>query len=162
MATSDPQLGINSWFEDELREQYQHDKTLVDESWKKLFDTNGNPVSAVATKTVAPSNNVPSASSVPPSAPAASDEAVVMRGAAANIAKNMTESLAIPLATSQRTIPVKVIDENRQLLNHHRGLTGKSKISYTHLIGWALIQAIKDVPAINHAFSGTLAEPLRL
>ena len=169
MAIFDPQLGINSWFEDELREQYEHDRTLVDESWKKLFDSNGHPVaaavpvkstaSAAATTSVAA---VPRVASGPPPAPPAGDEAVVMRGAAANIAKNMAESLAIPLASSQRTIPVKVVDENRQILNHHRTLTGKSKISYTHLIGWAIIQAVKEVPSINHAFSGSTAEPVRM
>ena len=45
-----------------------------------------------------------------------------LRGAAARIAENMNASLSIPLATSQRIIPVKVIDENRRLINHHRAL----------------------------------------
>ncbi len=59
----------------------------------------------------------------------------------------MAASVSIPLATSQRIIPVKVIDENRRLINHHRALLGKSKISYTHLIGWAIVKAVKANPA---------------
>src|SRR5205823_3465723 len=34
---SDPELGVNSWFEDELYQQYLHDRSTVDESWKRLF-----------------------------------------------------------------------------------------------------------------------------
>ena len=45
-----------------------------------------------------------------------------LRGTAARIAENMAISATIPLATSQRIIPVKVIDENRRLINHHRAL----------------------------------------
>ncbi|HBY60048.1 MAG TPA: multifunctional oxoglutarate decarboxylase/oxoglutarate dehydrogenase thiamine pyrophosphate-binding subunit/dihydrolipoyllysine-residue succinyltransferase subunit, partial [Solibacterales bacterium] len=56
----------------------------------------------------------------------------------------------------------KVIDENRRILNQQRTLQGKSKISYTHLIGWAIVQAIKDVPAINHAFVEADGEPYRV
>jgi 2-oxoglutarate decarboxylase len=55
-------------------------------------------------------------------------------------------SVTIPLATSQRIIPVKVIDENRRLINHHRGLLGKSKVSYTHLIGWAVVKSVQANP----------------
>ena len=54
----------------------------------------------------------------------------------------MNASLSIPLATSQRAMPVKVIDENRRILNEHRALTGKSKISYTHIIAWAIVKAL--------------------
>jgi 2-oxoglutarate decarboxylase len=85
-----------------------------------------------------------------------------LRGASARIAENMAASLAIPLATSQRTIPVKVIDENRRLINHYRTLVGKSKISFTHLIGWALVKALKANPAINHAYAESNGEPLRI
>src|ERR1700685_160472 len=52
---------------------------------------------------------------------------------------------SIPLATSQRVMPVKVIDENRRVVNEHRALLGKSKISYTHIIGWAIVQALRVV-----------------
>ncbi len=158
MATSDPQLGINSWFEDELREQYQHDRQSVDESWKSVFDRNGAPVANGTPK----SNGNVSATPKTAYVPGDGEEAVVLRGAAAAIARNMDASLQIPLATSLRTIPVKVVDENRQLLNHYRTLVGKSKISYTHLIGWAIVRAAREVPSINNAFTDASGEPVRI
>ena len=36
-----PEFGINSWLEDELYQQYLHDRRTVDESWKKVFESNG-------------------------------------------------------------------------------------------------------------------------
>jgi 2-oxoglutarate decarboxylase len=72
----------------------------------------------------------------------------------------MAASAAIPLATSQRIIPVKVIDENRRLINHHRTLVAKSKLSYTHIIGWAIVRSVQANPAINHAFASNPAGEL--
>ncbi len=64
----------------------------------------------------------------------------------------MTHSLTIPVATSQRTIAVKVIDENRRVINQYRSLHGNSKISYTHMIGWAVVKSIAQIPALNNAY----------
>jgi len=162
----DPQLGINSWFEEELREQFQHNRSSVDESWKHLFEGNGNgapptngapkTVAIASTRTVAPAPSTAVIEAGP------GEELMPLRGAAARIAENMTASLSMPLATSQRTIPVKVVDENRRLINHHRSLVSKGKISFTHLIGWALVKAIKANPAINHAYAESNGEPLRI
>jgi multifunctional 2-oxoglutarate metabolism enzyme len=165
----DAQLGINSWFEEELREQFHHNRSSVDDSWKRLFEgTNGGnggngsgngvpkPV-AIATR---PAAQAPVSTAVIEAGPG--EELMPLRGASARIAENMTASLSMPLATSQRTIPVKVVDENRRLINHHRSLVGKGKISFTHLIGWALVKAIKANPAINHAYAESNGEPLRI
>ena len=81
------------------------------------------------------------------------DDVQPLRGIAAQIAENMAASLSIPLATSQRTIAVKVMDENRRIINQHRTLVGKSKVSYTHMIGWAIVKALEDIPALNHAYA---------
>ncbi|HYA16027.1 MAG TPA: multifunctional oxoglutarate decarboxylase/oxoglutarate dehydrogenase thiamine pyrophosphate-binding subunit/dihydrolipoyllysine-residue succinyltransferase subunit [Bryobacteraceae bacterium] len=91
---------------------------------------------------------------------APSEELMPLRGAPARIAENMAASATIPLATSQRIIPVKVIDENRRLINHHRALLGKSKLSYTHIIGWAIVRAVQANPALNHAFASNPAGEL--
>src|SRR6185295_5663646 len=85
-----------------------------------------------------------------------------MRGASARVAQNMEASLSMPLATSQRTIPVKVIDENRRIINNHRTLTGKSKVSYTHIIGWAIVRALEYFPGLNHAYAEQAGEPFRV
>jgi multifunctional 2-oxoglutarate metabolism enzyme len=155
-ANPGPQSGINAWLEEELLQQYQHDRTSVDADWKNVFEHDA-PAGAVARKTNG--NGVSKASAavlVPaPVEPVltGSEELMPLRGAAARIAENMAVSATIPLATSQRIVPVKVIDENRRLINHHRALLGKSKVSYTHLIGWAIVKAVVANPGLNHAFA---------
>ena len=86
----DPQLGINSWFEEELREQFQHNRSSVDDSWKHLFEANGTPPPAngttkqvaIATRSVAP---VAASSAVIEAGPG--EELMPLRGAAARIAE---------------------------------------------------------------------------
>ncbi len=90
------------------------------------------------------------------------DQLVPLRGAAARIAENMTASLRIPVATSQRQIPVRVIEENRTLINKHRALQGKGKLSFTHLIAWAIVKAVKANSALNHAFAENGGEIFRV
>ncbi|MBZ5595757.1 MAG: multifunctional oxoglutarate decarboxylase/oxoglutarate dehydrogenase thiamine pyrophosphate-binding subunit/dihydrolipoyllysine-residue succinyltransferase subunit [Acidobacteriia bacterium] len=153
---SDPQKGINSWLEDELYQQYLNDHGAVDESWKHVFEQtkgNGSPVPAKSPEPAPVTAEVKLQ---------AAEEMIPMRGAAARIAQNMNASVEIPLATSQRTIPVKVIDENRRIINHHRALLGKSKVSYTHIIGWAIVRALEYFPGLNHAYAEQNGEPFRL
>ncbi len=150
------QSGINSWLEDELFQEYRHDRTSVDPLWKTLFDQNGSPVHTngathATTPSFSPALNPTTQAAPPP--PSATDEITILRGAPAKIAENMAASVSVPLATSQRIIPVKVIDENRRLINHHRGLIGRSKVSYTHLIGWAIIRSVAANPALNNSFA---------
>ena len=66
-------------------------------------------------------------------------EAIPIRGAALKIVENMEASLSVPTATSQRRIPVKLLDENRRLINKHLQENDRGKASYTHLIAWALL-----------------------
>src|SRR4051794_21825325 len=120
-------MNINSWLEDELYQQYLHDRTAVDESWKEVFEHQPTASNGTQAK-AAPETPVVEAGP--------GEQLVPMRGASAGVAHNMEASLSMPLATSQRTIPVKVIDENRRIINQHRTVVGKSKVSYTHLIGW--------------------------
>jgi 2-oxoglutarate dehydrogenase E1 component len=90
------------------------------------------------------------------------DQLVPLKGAAARIAENMTASLAIPTATSQRQIPVRVIEENRNIINRQRALQGRGKLSFTHLIAWAIVKSAKSHPALNHAFAQTGGEAFRV
>src|SRR5215472_9791589 len=124
--SGNPTFGINSWLEDELYLQYSHDRKTVDESWQKIFESNGGGVKT------APANGASSAetavragggagggngaAAAPVHQPASGEQLVPLRGPAARLAENMTASLSIPSATSQRAIPVKVIEENRRTL----------------------------------------------
>jgi multifunctional 2-oxoglutarate metabolism enzyme len=92
----------------------------------------------------------------------ASDQLIPLRGAAARIAENMTASLSIPVATSQRQVPVRVIEENRNLINRQRALERRGKLSFTHLIAWAIVKAVKSNPALNHAYAENGGEPFRV
>ena len=91
-----------------------------------------------------------------------SDQLVPLRGVAARIAENMAASLAIPVATSQRQLPVRVIEENRNIINKRRALQGRGKLSFTHLMAWAIVKAVKANPALNHAFAESGGEPFRI
>src|SRR5579883_2678423 len=163
-SKSSEELGINSWLEDELYHQYLHDRSTVDESWKDIFEKtngdragNGSPVARPA----APAT--PPAPAAPPAAEAAGAEQLQpLRGAAGRIAENMAASVTVPLATSQRTIAVKVMDENRRIINQHRTLIGRGKVSFTHLIGWAVVKALQELPALNHAYAEKDGQPFRL
>jgi 2-oxoglutarate dehydrogenase E1 component len=154
---TDPDLGINSWLEDELYQQYLNDRTAVDESWKHVFEDapNGHPE-------IAPAETRGHGDAATRRLPSTPENVQPLRGIAAKIAENMNASVTIPLATSQRVIPVKVMDENRRIINQHRTLVGKSKVSYTHLIGWAILKALEDFPGLNHAYGESNGQPARI
>ena len=73
----------------------------------------------------------------------------------------MEASLGVPTATSQRQIPIKLADENRRLLNDYRAASDESKISFTHLFGWAIVEALRSFPRINDAYDVEGGAPVR-
>lgn len=70
-----------------------------------------------------------------------------IRGMARALVTNMTASLSIPTATSVRTIPAKLMIDNRIVINIHMARARGGKVSITHLIGWALVKALADFPS---------------
>ncbi|MFA3874839.1 multifunctional oxoglutarate decarboxylase/oxoglutarate dehydrogenase thiamine pyrophosphate-binding subunit/dihydrolipoyllysine-residue succinyltransferase subunit [Streptomyces sp. MMCC 100] len=86
-------------------------------------------------------------------------EMVTLRGPAAAVAKNMNASLELPTATSVRAVPVKLLFDNRIVINNHLKRARGGKISFTHLIGYAMVQAIKAMPAMNHSFGEKDGKP---
>lgn len=76
-----------------------------------------------------------------------------LKGAAARTAKNMEESLSIPTATSVRQIPAKVLIENRAIINQHLAHTRGGKVSFTHLIGWTIVEALAEMPGMNVSYA---------
>jgi 2-oxoglutarate decarboxylase len=180
---------VNSWLEEELLQQYRSDQQNVDSSWKQVFEGSGSarpangqpyapsgqgPVPNGATITVESISELPppefrglpapvSRPAAPPQVPISEDDQVIpLRGPALKIAENMSASLTVPTATSFRTVPIKVMDENRRAINNHRALRGESKISYTHLVAWAIVKAVAKVPAINDTFTDTGHEAVRV
>ncbi|HLT48289.1 MAG TPA: multifunctional oxoglutarate decarboxylase/oxoglutarate dehydrogenase thiamine pyrophosphate-binding subunit/dihydrolipoyllysine-residue succinyltransferase subunit [Rubricoccaceae bacterium] len=78
-----------------------------------------------------------------------------LRGVAAKIVENMEASLTIPTATSVREVPVKLLAENRRLINRHQQAAGGEKVSFTHLIAYAIVRALGQYPGMNATFRYT-------
>ncbi|MET0805454.1 MAG: 2-oxo acid dehydrogenase subunit E2, partial [Acidimicrobiales bacterium] len=156
-------LGPNEWLVDEMYEQYRADPASVSESWQEFFAdyrTNGSSADAAPAPVTAPSPTTeapapPPAEPAPAKAapPAVDPDGVAIKGAAARIVTNMEASLAVPTATSFREIPAKLLEVNRRIMNGYLGRTQGGKVSFTHLIGYAVVRAIADeVPAMNASY----------
>ncbi|ATE57139.1 2-oxoglutarate dehydrogenase E1 component [Actinosynnema pretiosum] len=76
-----------------------------------------------------------------------------LRGAAAAIAKNMELSLTVPTATSVRAVPAKLLADNRIVINNHLKRTRGGKVSFTHLIGYAVVRALQAFPNMNRHYA---------
>ena len=97
-----------------------------------------------------------------PSAPAAaSDEPTytVLRGAPARTVQNMDASLSVPTATSVRSVPVKLLWDNRVVINNHLARARGGKVSFTHIIGYALVKAIRTMPQMNVGYDVVDGKP---
>ncbi|HEY8587957.1 MAG TPA: multifunctional oxoglutarate decarboxylase/oxoglutarate dehydrogenase thiamine pyrophosphate-binding subunit/dihydrolipoyllysine-residue succinyltransferase subunit [Naasia sp.] len=98
-------------------------------------------------------------SSAPRTAQAVEDVTTALRGMAKTLSVNMDASLSIPTATSVRTIPAKLMIDNRIVINNHLKRTRGGKISFTHLIGWALVQVLKHFPSQNVHYAEVDGKP---
>ena len=85
---------------------------------------------------------------------------VRLRGAAARTAANMTASLTVPTATSIRPVPAKLLVDNRIVINNHLARGRGGKISFTHLIGYAIVRALAAVPEMNFAYAEADGKPM--
>ncbi|WP_339327396.1 multifunctional oxoglutarate decarboxylase/oxoglutarate dehydrogenase thiamine pyrophosphate-binding subunit/dihydrolipoyllysine-residue succinyltransferase subunit [Microbacterium ureisolvens] len=109
----------------------------------------------VARTTARPAAPQPIPAQAPKAQPSAADGDVdadvvtTLRGMPKTLAANMDESLTVPTATSVRTVPAKLMIDNRIVINNHMARTRGGKVSFTHLIGWAIIQALKEFPSQN-------------
>jgi 2-oxoglutarate decarboxylase len=97
----------------------------------------------------------------PAAVAAATDEPTftTLKGIPAATAKNMDISLAVPTATSIRNIPVKLLWDNRTVINNHLKRARGGKVSFTHLIGYAIVKAIKTMPEMNNAYAEVDGKP---
>jgi len=163
--TSDPsaELGPNAWLVDEMRSRWAADPASVDPLWRAEFEgshspeADSRPTTIDTSATVVPST----AAAAPPAKPAAEVQGEQLRGVAARIVTNMEASLEVPTATGFREIPAKLLEINRKVMNGYLGRKQGGKVSFTHLIGYAIVRAIADeVPAMNNSFvHGPNGEP---
>jgi multifunctional 2-oxoglutarate metabolism enzyme len=96
-----------------------------------------------------------------PATPSPADAEVTrLRGAAARTVQNMAASLAVPTATSVRAVPAKLLIDNRIVINNHLQRGKGGKVSFTHLIGYAIVQALKANPEMNAAYAEEDGKPV--
>jgi 2-oxoglutarate dehydrogenase E1 component len=180
------QLGPDSAVVEDLHAKYRADPQSVPADWREYFaaidgaaaSPNG-PAAAPAAETVPAAQpapqGAPPAVPAPEPAPAAAQPApspeaqpitaeIVeapepLRGAAARTVANMEASLGVPTATSVRAIPAKLLEVNRQILNNHLSRTGGGKVSFTHLIAYAVVHALRDFPTINSSYEEVDGQP---
>src|SRR5438477_12159548 len=151
-----------------MYEQYLRDPASVSDDWRQLFD-NGRlaelpviPTDRAEVLGRREKGDVPSAaqSGTSPISPLPAG-LTPLTGPAARLAQNMTDSLSVPTATSFRDVPVDVLDARRKDLNAQLAAAGK-KISFTHLVGFAIVRAAREYPVMTHAFQEVEGKPHRL
>ncbi len=164
-------FGANSWLVEEMYERFVDDPSAVSESWQDFFADYRSQAPSVAAAAAASSEvrSIAEGHGAPAPAPAAPvvvvepepelepepepEPGTPIRGAGAAIAANMERSLGVPTATSFRDIPAKLLEVNRKVINGFRARSGQTKVSFTHLIGYAIVRAIADqVPAMKNSF----------
>lgn len=169
------EFGVNSWFVMELLENYLNNPNSVGQDWQKLFSnlnivtngkftvkpdtTNGSVKQETGTYVNYQPQPPVQQKQVNLPQPQAGEEAIQIKGVGERIIENMTSSLTIPIATSFRAIPVKVLEENRLIINSYLKKTNSGKISFTHIIGWAIVKALASIPALNNAFTVIDGQP---
>ena len=173
------EFGANATYVQSLLDRYRNNPELVDDSWRAYFtellsdgagaqSDNGRAASSITTDGQSGSTQAATAPAVAPKPQPAvaaipeDAEATPIRGAALKIVENMEQSLSVPTATSQRRIPVKLLDENRGIINKYLTENDRGKASYTHLIAWAVLRALEDFPQLNDGFVAIENAPARL
>ena len=153
----------NAAFVQVMYEEWLRDPASVGAEWRELFENGklgqlpiipsegrGEKSLSVAPQPTAPLSRLPSGASP-------------ITGPAARLVANMTESLSVPTATSFRDIPAGTLDARRKALNAQLAATGAGKkISFTHLIGYAIVRAAKRFPVMTHAFQEIEGKPHRV
>ncbi len=171
-------LGPNAGLVDEMYRLYRENPEGVSPGWRDFF-ADYQPRSEPPTPAPAPAPS-PAAPAAPPAPAPASvpapvvtpkadgqdapvtldgEQAEPLRGASARVVQNMEASLAVPTATSVRAVPAKLLEVNRQILNNQLARTRGGKVSFTHLIGYAVVRALQKSPHMNASYGVTDGKP---
>ncbi len=167
-------FGANATYVEGLYARFNNDPKSVDESWQAFFadllngkhpaEGNGEIKSSAQPAKPAEAAAQSAAPVKKPVETPVGEDLIVkpLTGISKVIVENMEESLSVPTATSTRRMPVKVLDENRRIINENLNQHGHGKVSYTHIIGWAIVKALKEYPALNFGFGVVDGKPSRL
>jgi 2-oxoglutarate decarboxylase len=178
-------FGPNEWIVEDMYQRYLADPTSVDAAWHDFFADYKPALDTVSPPTATPPAKAAAAPAAPAPAPTAPAEGrpaegrpakaapakapagattTVLRGVAARVVANMDQSLTVPTATSVRAVPAKLLADNRIVINNHLARGRGGKVSFTHLIGYALVKALAEHPEMNNSYAEldgrpTLVEP---
>jgi len=155
----------NAGFAQAVYEEYLRDPGSVAPEWRQLFE-NGRVGEIPASNGDGAAGRAGgrAVESQPPTiAPALPARAALIKGPAARLVQNMTESLTVPTATTFREIPVQALEAARARFNADLKTAGRSeKASFTHFIAWALVQGAKQHPVMGHSFAMVGGAPHRV
>ncbi|MGM0589973.1 MAG: multifunctional oxoglutarate decarboxylase/oxoglutarate dehydrogenase thiamine pyrophosphate-binding subunit/dihydrolipoyllysine-residue succinyltransferase subunit [Bacteroidota bacterium] len=176
MKSLEAVFGPNSALVEELYNQYNEDPNSVPDHWRNYFDElegratqpaqpqEATPTATTATEKPVETAPAPKAKEQPKKQPQAAQKKPAapqvpkgvtlekIKGVSNKIVENMDESLDVPTATSLRVMPVKMLIEDRTIINRHLLERGEPKSSFTHYIAWAVIKALEDFPNLNNHF----------
>ncbi len=127
-----------------MYDKFLADPNSVAESWREFFADYQR-------------STVPTVASAPPPPPVLAvteidAEATPLRGAAARIVSNMEASLAVPTATSVRSVSARLLEINRAGLNESLSRSSGAKVSFTHFIAYAIVKGLAEIPSLNASF----------
>lgn len=181
MKTLESYFGPNSALVEELYDQYKEDPDSVPDYWREYFDEidgevkppsrqkkaetkekesteakeiskkqNGHPVETKKTEKKAPKEKKPESKADP-----VEDDAnyVKLKGVHEKIAQNMDASTSVPTASSLRVIPVKMLLEDRKVINSHLQRRALPKTTMTHFIAWAIVKSLEHYPKFNSHYA---------
>jgi len=167
MPPIDPASGparpvINDWLIAEMEERFRDDPTSVSADWQEHFrhgaDRAGRGANGAANGAGAATTGrglEPAVAPIDPDGP----EPRRLRGTGARIVENMDRSLAVPTATSVREVPAKLLEVNRRIVNNYLKRIDGGKVSFTHLIAYAMVRAIDEVPAMVRRYTEVEGKP---
>ena len=174
-------FGPNEWLVDEIYQQFLADRSSVDPAWWEFFEGYAPPEysplasqpAPAAAPAAAPASSPAAAPASPaptvapaavttspaPAATAPDGDVALLKGPSARVVTNMEQSLGVPTATSVRSVPAKLLIDNRVVINNHLARGRGGKVSFTHIIGFAAVRALVENEAMNYAFAEVDGKP---
>ncbi len=148
-------ISPNTAYEDELYFEYLKDPDSVSPQWREYFHRTREEIAAKVKQSDKRTDEYP----VPLNE---GDLLEPMGTVSQKIALNMEDSLGIPTATSSRTMPVKALDENRRIINRYLSKMKRNRISFTHLLAWAIVRTLEKFPGLNDTYTVVDGAPYRV
>ncbi|HXW52891.1 MAG TPA: 2-oxo acid dehydrogenase subunit E2, partial [Myxococcota bacterium] len=157
-------FGLNESYVEILRAQWIENPLSVAKEWRDFFEDKAPKKSPLFGEDEKPLSQTSNALMRPAEQVQEKDDIITqpLMGIHKKIAENMEESLAIPTATSIRNIPMKVLEENRLVINQFLQDDARPRCSFTHIIAYAIVMAIKKFPAMNNCYAVSESGPSKL